>query len=890
MRLQATGSNYGAYTPEERSNIKTNSNGRTPVVPIGQDNQDSASKGTARGGESLSSICSLGSPGGHSNLDIVQMSSPLYFVEESERKFEVDIMRLGNLQGKCKVQYYTEDATAIAGERYRAAQGELVFRDGEHTKPIELFVIQSDQWASTLEFKIHLRNPENCEIGQYLHFARVKIIDNDMFPSSKYEEELHEGEEGIEKIPGLRLMVEYFRLNMSNQGIFSRTWLIFFMDQLHNIYKFIILKIQIYLVDVLFNVDEAREKDEDVWLKMGPERGRIYTARLVAALYIVPMVALHLWDVYKVHLDLEGLSREYLQVNLFRKYLNYSEESRQKVPPSHMQVAIVQDCDEVAESYSSFLNLLQVIGKLIIVTYFILVENPDALVSVLLMPAFMLTFAFFRSGYMIAITEHVAERTAEVISVVNEATLKYSLIADYQQRPQFCELFQERSKELSEARLPMDKMKVNSNYAPKWLGPVFTGIYIAMYAQEVLSPEGKLPLGVFLATVRVFGELAENFEGAYEELMEITGAIGPLRKLTYYFNLETNLKKWKDVNRQRRELTKIARLEVMHSDDKDAEDRKRRPRGSKALQSPASAPISFRTDQITLKVRGVSFMYNDGPYMLRNVNVEVAQGNLVAVVGQHGSGKGTLLRLIGHNIFPTEGRIFIPTHLRILHVPEGHQILNLNAWRNLTFGRHQAVPKRVGYILKSMSMQATLDLVRQDLKALGREGELHYDELMRVSKEQGSQSGSGEHDSDDDPDDAEESAEEIEEDEEKDGVVPWQDMLSASEKNKIQLARALIVNPEVLVLHRPITNYDTKTANTMMRIIREHVDNRGFQVSVHTCARRRPRTCFFSPTNEEQMLKADRVWFVYKGGVYDMSPEELAMFMRKKNLDFFAHA
>ncbi len=37
----------------------------------------------------------------------------------------------------------------------------------------------------------------------------------------------------------------------------------------------------------------------------------------------------------------------------------------------------------------------------------------------------------------------------------------------------------------------------------------------------------------------------------------------------------------------------------------------------------------------------------------------------MAVTGPHGSGKATLLRLLGHVVFPQDGSIFIPSHLRV---------------------------------------------------------------------------------------------------------------------------------------------------------------------------------------------------------------------------------
>jgi len=666
------------------------------------------------------------------------------------------------------------------------------------------------------------------------------------------------------------------------------------------------LRIQIYLVDVLFNLKEAEEKTDEIWLKGGPEHGRIYTARLIAGLYIVPMFFLHAWDVQRVYLDLGGLSREFLQLNLFRKYLNYSEDSRQKVPSSHMQVAIIRDCDEVAEGYTSTLQLLKIVGKLIIVTQFILAENPSALTSVFLMPTVMLVFVYFRISGVIELTELTALRTAEVVGVVNEAVTKYGLIADYHQRPQIVDLFDAHCLALNDARLPMEKMQLNNNYASKWLGPIFTGVYIAMNAQEVLRKESQLPLGVFLATITVFRELAENFEEAYEELMDIFEAVGPLRKLTHYLNAETDLKRWKEMNRQRRELTKIARLEVLKDGAKvdksdTASNKSNRRKSLVRVKSPKGKKVPsvlFRTDQIRLRVRGMSFKYFEGaPYTLRNVNVDVAQGSLVAVVGEHGSGKATLLRLLGHNRFPTEGQIFIPTHLRIVHVPKEPLILNLSAWTNLTFGRHQTIPKRVGLILRDMSMFSTLELIRDELAEMGREGELHYDEIMagHPHLQEESDEDEDEDEEEEEDEDASDSAVESSETwsaisdhgEEKEGVVPWQEKLSATEKHKIHLARALIMNPEVLVLHKPVTKYDTKTAAIIMRIIKEHVQNRGFHVSAHSVHRRRPRTCIFTPSNAEQMQRADRVWLCRNGSVRDMSLQDLMDEKHRQKLHFF---
>ncbi|MCS7243022.1 MAG: ABC transporter ATP-binding protein [Candidatus Caldatribacterium sp.] len=52
----------------------------------------------------------------------------------------------------------------------------------------------------------------------------------------------------------------------------------------------------------------------------------------------------------------------------------------------------------------------------------------------------------------------------------------------------------------------------------------------------------------------------------------------------------------------------------------------------------------------------------DERWAIRNLNLEVAEGEFVTVVGSNGAGKTTLLNLIGGTCFPDSGRIFIDGH------------------------------------------------------------------------------------------------------------------------------------------------------------------------------------------------------------------------------------
>ena len=65
-----------------------------------------------------------------------------------------------------------------------------------------------------------------------------------------------------------------------------------------------------------------------------------------------------------------------------------------------------------------------------------------------------------------------------------------------------------------------------------------------------------------------------------------------------------------------------------------------------------SGPISVRTDHL-------GFRYRRGPAVLHDVDLEFPPGAHVAVVGETGSGKSTLVRLLCRLADPTEGRVLV---------------------------------------------------------------------------------------------------------------------------------------------------------------------------------------------------------------------------------------
>ncbi|OLQ00894.1 hypothetical protein AK812_SmicGene16400 [Symbiodinium microadriaticum] len=308
---------------------------------------------------------------------------------------------------------------------------------------------------------------KNCaaDPSMYLKTARVKCIDTKPFPTAQYKPS---------PIPGsvkgkLRLLREYYKLCFQVPGTKWRTFLTLFIDQFKNGYN---------VVKLLLNLS---------------------TAVLVGCFYVLPMVAIHIGGIVKVQMDLPGQLRLFLQCCLFRKYLNYSEESRASVVPSDMQTAITNDAGSCAAAYSKLLDLIAVCLELIVFTYFTLDRNPAAIVYIIAMPACMVVYVAFVKSLCRKDVDAFKAQNKLVLRIVAEVCERYRLVADYFQRPQMNEGFATSAASLRQKQSRKALANLNDDMFPQWLGPGFTALYISFDATNVLN--GQVTLGTFLATI-----------------------------------------------------------------------------------------------------------------------------------------------------------------------------------------------------------------------------------------------------------------------------------------------------------------------------------------------------------------------------------------------------
>jgi ATP-binding cassette subfamily B protein len=148
---------------------------------------------------------------------------------------------------------------------------------------------------------------------------------------------------------------------------------------------------------------------------------------------------------------------------------------------------------------------------------------------------------------------------------------------------------------------------------------------------------------------------------------------------------------------------------------------------------PESAVALERIDG-RVSFEGVRFAYGRGPEVLHGIDLEVAAGTTVALVGHTGAGKSTIAKLLARFYDPTEGRIAIDgVDLRDVTqeslrrqlgiVPQEGFLFAGTVAENVAFGRRGATPDEVVAAVRAVGADEFVDRLEDGYETqLGERG------------------------------------------------------------------------------------------------------------------------------------------------------------------------
>ncbi len=180
--------------------------------------------------------------------------------------------------------------------------------------------------------------------------------------------------------------------------------------------------------------------------------------------------------------------------------------------------------------------------------------------------------------------------------------------------------------------------------------------------------------------------------------------------------------------------------------------------------------------------------YRTGDLALKGINLDVPDGQVMALIGPSGAGKSTLIRCVNRLVEPTSGRV----ELNEVEVTR----LGLGALRRMR--------RKMGMIFQEYALVERLSVMENVLSGrLGYVGfwrsyfrkfpQADVDEAFRLLARVGLD----------------------------DMVDKRADELSGGQRQRVGICRALIQDPELLLVDEPTASLDPKTSRQIMRLIRE---------------------------------------------------------------------
>ncbi len=206
-----------------------------------------------------------------------------------------------------------------------------------------------------------------------------------------------------------------------------------------------------------------------------------------------------------------------------------------------------------------------------------------------------------------------------------------------------------------------------------------------------------------------------------------------------------------------------------------------------------------------LAVEALTKTYRGGARALDGVSFTVARPEVIAVIGTSGAGKSTLIRCINRLVEPTSGRVFLGETDIVSLAP----------------GELRRARRRIGMIFQEFNLVDRLTVMENLLS--GRLGSVSFMASWLRRYPPGDIANAfamlervglaGLHDS-------------------------RADALSGGQRQRVGIGRALMQNPDLLLVDEPTASLDPKTARQIMRLIRALAQERATPalVNIHDVA------------------------------------------------------
>ncbi|TDK23180.1 ABC transporter ATP-binding protein [Luteimonas aestuarii] len=199
-----------------------------------------------------------------------------------------------------------------------------------------------------------------------------------------------------------------------------------------------------------------------------------------------------------------------------------------------------------------------------------------------------------------------------------------------------------------------------------------------------------------------------------------------------------------------------------------------------AVATPTTSPTAAGARAPALRAAGLGKrvpLPSGELVILRDVDFEIASGDVVAVIGASGSGKSTLLSLLAGLDTPSDGHVEI----------DGETISTLDE-----DGRARVRGDKVGFVFQNFQLLPSLTALENVMLPLELRGDAEVDAPARAML---GKVGLGER------------------------LNHYPKQLSGGEQQRVALARAFVTRPALLFADEPTGNLDTRTGQAIIDLL-----------------------------------------------------------------------
>ena len=179
-----------------------------------------------------------------------------------------------------------------------------------------------------------------------------------------------------------------------------------------------------------------------------------------------------------------------------------------------------------------------------------------------------------------------------------------------------------------------------------------------------------------------------------------------------------------------------------------------------------------------IKIKDVKKTYKTGTTAIYDLNLDIAKGDFVFVIGQTGCGKSTLIKMLYREEKPTSGQILVGG-IDVGKI-RNRKVYKLRRKIGIVFQDYHLLPNSTAY-----------ENVAFALEVLGLDKAEIHSKVMKVLDLVGL----------------------------KNSAKKYPSQLSGGEQQRVAIARAIVNGPKILICDEPTGNLDPKTSLEIMEVL-----------------------------------------------------------------------